>query len=195
MTNTVLIVGSAPCLYSDLERALTLRPFASLFLLNGASTCVERAENVVVGHVEKTNDFARERRRVFPNAPPCQLHSICDPRRVAEYRARYPSVDQWHAPERGITSGSLSLAIRIAFALGFKEAVLAGCPLDSSGYARDEARVVHAPSCLRLGLPENQSARIVRGYRENFAQLAAGEFKGRCWSMSGFTRACLGEPT
>lgn len=192
--STALVIGSAPCLWADTERALSLRPFASLFLVNGAATCVESAENVLAGHTEKAEDFARERRRVFPNAPPWRLHAACNPRRIAEYRAQYPSVTDWHNPEHGVCATSISLAVKIAFALGFDEAILAGAPLDSSGYAPAEARVRHANNCLRLGLPENQSARIVRSYRENFAQLAAGEFKGRCWSMSGFTRQVLGGP-
>src|ERR1700739_971912 len=72
--STILVVGSAPCLYDDVEAALKLRPFASLMLVNGACPAFENAEHMLCGHEEKASFFVRERRRVFPNAPPIEVH-------------------------------------------------------------------------------------------------------------------------
>lgn len=97
---------------------------------------------------------------------------------------------------------SASKAAKLGFILGFDEVILCGCPMDQPGYFPGEAKVPQHVSCLRIGdhgLAYNsqakvQETRIIRGYREKLKILAEGEFKGRVYSMSGFTRECLGPP-
>lgn len=177
-------------------------------LINGACTLVENAEYVLAGHTEKAEQFAAARRKEFPNAPPWQLLATVLPRHQKEAEAMYPSVTQWFGPEMGVCATSASKGVKIGFALGFDEAILCGCPMDGSGYAFGEAEVPQSPNCLRVGDPgvvkhlfgfdgkniKVQDTRIVRKYRESFKTLAETEFKGRVFSMSGFTRACCGEP-
>ena len=200
--NTMLVVGSAPCLYEDVERALKLRPLASLMLVNGACTAIENAEHVLAGHEEKAEFFARERRRVFPNAPPWKLHASSHSHRLACSRQLFPSVTDWHPHEIGVGATSASKAVKLAFILGATEVIMCGCPMDQPGYFPGEAKVPQHISCQRigdhgiargLGIPV-QETRIVKLYRSRFKELAETEFKGRVFSMSGFTREQLGSP-
>src|SRR6185437_2276606 len=198
---TMLVVGSAPCLFEDVERALKLRPLASLMLVNGACTAIENAEHVLAGHEEKAEMFAAERRRRFPNAPPWQLHACCNLKRLDMYRSMFPSVTRWWPHEKGTGATSASKAVRLCFDMGADEVILCGCPLDQPGYFPGEAKVHQQVSCerigdhgmSRIGIPV-QETRIIKAYRTRFKQLAEGEFKGKVFSMSGFTRECLGEP-
>lgn len=209
---TMLVVGSAPCLFDDVERALKLRPFASLMLVNGACTAFESAEHVLAGHEEKAEFFARERRERFPNAPPWKLHATSHPHRLACAKQLFPSVTNWWPHEVGVGATSASKGAKLAFFLGATEVILCGCPLDQPGYFPGEAKVPQHVACQRIGDHGNakdsrgmdvrngdklmpvQQMKIIKAYRSRFAELAAGEFKNRVFSMSGFTKACLGEP-
>lgn len=200
--STMLVVGSAPCLFDDIRRALDLRPFASVMLVNGACTAIENAEHVLAGHEEKAEFFARERRAKFPNAPPWRLHACTHPHRLAWAKQLFPSVTDWHPHETGVGATSASKGAKLAFILGATEAILCGCPMDQPGYFPGEAKVPQHISCQRigdhgiahgLGIPVQQT-RIVKAYRSRLKELAEGEFKGKVFSMSGFTRECLGEP-
>lgn len=210
---TMLVVGSAPCLFDDVERALYLRPFSELMLVNGACTAFETAEHVLAGHEEKAEFFARERRKKFPDAPPWRLHASSHPHRVECAKKLFPSVTDWHNHEIGIGATSASKAAKLCFILGATEVVLCGCPLDQPGYFAGEADVPQDIRCYRIGDHGNakdtrgreiisgtgkpaavQDMNIIKLYRSRFAELAAGEFKNRVFSMSGYTRDLLGEP-
>jgi hypothetical protein len=199
---TMLVVGSAPCLFADVEAALKLRPLASLMLVNGACTAIENAEHILAGHEEKAEFFARERRAKFPSAPPWKLHACTHPHRLACAKQLFPSVTDWHPHEIGVGATSASKAAKLAFLLGATEVILCGCPMDQPGYFHGEAKVPQHISCQRigdhgiahgLGIPV-QETRIVKAYRARLKELAETEFKGRVFSMSGFTRECLGAP-
>ena len=205
----MLVVGSAPCLYEDVERALKLRPFASMMLVNGACTAFENAEHMLAGHEEKAEFFARERGKKFPSASPIRVHGCCHPHRKEMMKGMFPSVTDWWPHEMGVGATSASKGAKIALQqLGATEVILCGCPMDQPGYFPGEAKVNQHIMCLRIGdhgkafnlfkqngepLPV-QEARIIKGYRANLKILAEGEFKGRVFSMSGFTREQLGEP-
>lgn len=202
MSGTLLVVGSAPCLFDDAARALELRPFAAKMLVNGACTAFENAEHVLAGHEEKAEFYARERNRVFPNARPWKMHACCHLHRVGMMRGMFPAVTDWHNHEVGAGATSASKAVRLGFLLGYDEVILCGCPMDQPGYFPGEAKVPHHIACERIGnhglspmlkIP-TQGTRIIKGYRANFQKLAEGEFKGKVWSMSGFTQECLGPP-
>ncbi len=170
-------------------------------LVNGACTAIENAEHVLAGHEEKAEFFARERRRVFPNAPPWRLHATTFPHRQAACKELFPSVTDWHNHEKGVGATSASKAAKICFDLGAKEVILCGCPLNEPGYFEGEAQVPQHIMCERIGdhgmsrtgIPVQQM-RIIKGYREKFKILAETEFKGKVFSMSGFTKDCLGLP-
>jgi len=199
---TLLVVGSAPCLFEDVARGLQLRPFASLMLVNGACTAFETAEHVLAGHEEKAEFFARARRERFPNAPPWRLHASTHPHRQKACKELFPSVTDWWPHEVGVAATSASKAAKIGFLLGYDEAILCGCPMNGSGYFAGEAEVPQHVNCLRIGdngmaygmqIPV-QEARIIQGYRAKLKILSEGEFKDKVFSMSGYSREVLGEP-
>lgn len=204
----MLVVGSAPCLFEDVKRALHVRPFASLMLVNGACTAIENAEHVLAGHEEKAEFFARERYKRFPNASPWRLHACCHKHRRAMMGQMFPSVTDWWPHEMGVGATSASKAAKLALILGATEVILCGCPLNQPGYFEGEAKVPQHIMCNRIGSHgkahglydssgrqlDVQETRIIKGYRANLKLLADGEFRGKVFSMSGFTRECLGSP-
>ena len=148
----MLVVGSAPCLYDDVERALALRPFAGLMLVNGACTAFENAEHMLCGHEEKAEFFVRERKAKFPHAQPIRVHACCNLKREAMYRGMFPSVTDWHPNETGVGATSASKAAKLAFILGADEVILCGSPLDQPGYFAGEAKVPQHIACQRIGI-------------------------------------------
>lgn len=220
--NTLLVVGSATCVREDVDRALALRPFASLMLVNGACTIFENAEHVLAGHTEKAKQFADARRAVFPNASPWRLHATClDKHRALEALA-HPYVTDWWSEKHNLGSTSIAKGASIGLCeLGFDEVILCGSPMDGSGYSPLEASadwqkktesgdlvkspwtIPQSPNCLRIGdsgkayghgTLEVQEAKIIKKYRAQYRELSLGVFKDRVFSMSGFTRECSGEP-
>ena len=214
---TMLVVGSAPCLYEDVEEALKLRPLAEVMLINGACTAIEDAGHVLAGHEEKCEFFAEARKKAFPNAKPWRLHANTMDHRRNEMKHLCPSVTDWWPFERGIGATSASKAAKIAKMMGFDEVILCGSPLDDSGYFEGEGKgIPQNRSCLRVGdsgfsshitpyhtgqystapgtVMRVQESKVVQSYRTRFRQLAEGEFKNWVYSMSGFTREILGYP-
>lgn len=211
--NTMLVVGSAPCLFDDVEAALKLRPFASIMTVNGACTAIENVEHMLCGHEEKAAQFVRERKKAFPNAMPVRVHASTHKHRLATAKEMLPDVTDWWPHEVGVGATSASKAAKICFMMGATEVILCGCPMDQPGYFPGEAKVQQDTRCMRIGdhgnikgpggrdlkngygEPEKvQDRAVIKGYREKLKILAEGEFKGRVFSMSGFTRKCLGPP-
>ena len=191
----LLVVGSAPCLHDDLKAARDLYPDAHVMLVNGACVAVEEAEHVLAGHREKAEQFAEARRTVFPFAMPWRLHA--NGRKLDAYRkAQTPSVTDWWGVEMSTGATSIGKGARIGLALGYSPIILCGAPMDGSGYFPREPVVGKSirHDCRRIGHADQQSHRTIQGYRAKFVRLAAGEFKGKVFSMSGFTRECLGHP-
>jgi hypothetical protein len=180
-------------LHADIAAARLLRPGAEVMLINGASAAVERAEHVLAGHTAKAEWFVAARHGSFPDAQPFRVHATWHVRSSPFPVEQYPSVTDWHTSEMNSGATSAGKAIRICLrALGADEVILCGVPLDGSGYSEREARVPH--DCKRVGDPKAQMAPPVLRYRTRFAELAQTEWKGRVFSMSGFTRKCLGPP-
>lgn len=217
---TFLVIGSAPGLFEDVTKALQLRPFAEGILVNGACAALDWPEHQLCGHEEKTAQFVAARLAAFPNRPCKYVHATYpklggpkpDDVRKAEYARMFPQVTNWWPLDMGGHAGSAGKAINIARALGADEVILCGCPYDGSGYFEGEGKgISQSMNCLRIGdgglargYPKPgtdgrewmrvQDTRIVKGYREHFARLAKTVFASGVFSMSGFTRECVGEP-
>lgn len=191
---TLFVVGSAPCLFEDVALASKQFPAHELMLVNGACTAIEDAEHVLAGHTTKAEVFAKARRERFPLAKPWRLHAnfVLTNANGKYPRKEYPSVTDWWPGAFSTGATSAAKAARIGLAMGFERVILCGCPLDGSGYAPAEAKIAH--DCFRVGDPTKQNAPIVESYKRKMAKLAEGEFKGRVFSMSGYTRALLGAP-
>lgn len=193
----LLVVGSAPCLFKDIEHALRIYSTAHIMLVNGACVSVEEAQHVLAGHTNKAEQWAAARRNAFPNANPWCLHANWgNPATLPDARKEYPSVTDWWGKDMSTGATSVGKAARIGLAMGYAPIVICGAPMDGTGYFVGESesggKIKH--DCLRIGDSTNQDARVIQGYRDKFARLAEGEFKGKVFSMSGFTRSCLGAP-
>lgn len=189
----LLAVGSAPCIHDDVDKALGLYPAAELMLINGACSAIEHAGHVLAGHTAKAEEFAAARRAAFPHAV-WRLHANWNVPRKGIPRSVYPSVTDWWGPEVSSGATSAGKAAMIGLAMGFERIVLCGCPMDGSGYTFDEAQVSQDPACRRVGDPKAQNVKIIKRYRDTMARLAQTTFKGRVFSMSGFTKQVLGAP-
>ncbi len=192
----LLVVGSAPGLYADLAAAQALCDDFEVMLVNGAGAAVEAAQHVLAGHTDKAEEFVSARDKAFPLALPYRVHATYDARRGRSPLGNYPSVTDWW-PQGQFSSGATSAgkAARIGLALGFGRVILCGCPMDGSGYFPGEsAGIPQLRACQRIGDPAKQQASTIRRYKDRMAELAAGEFKGLVFSMSGWTREVLGAP-
>lgn len=192
----LFVVGSAPCLYDDIEKARELFPDAETMLVNGACVAIENAEHVLAGHASKAEEFAAARRATFPNAKPWRLHAS----RLLNRKPYpdYPSVTDWHEAEMSSGATSAGKAALIGLKLGYAPIVLCGCPMDGSGYFPGEsekgASIKHEKACQRIGDAKMQDRRTIVRYREKMRSLALTTFQGKVFSMSGFTREVLGFP-
>lgn len=198
----LLVVGSAPCALEDLGRAKDCYPDHEIMLVNGACTLVEKAEHMLAGHTTKVKEFKWARQSAFPNAPLPKIHaSWAMPsrhRRVEDQqralRRDFPDVDVWWGGDVSSGATSAGKAALIGLRLGFGTIVLCGCPMDGSGYHPGEAKVTVEAGMQRVGDPKMQQRATIRRYRDRMANLAMGDFRGRVYSMSGYTRQVLGEP-
>lgn len=173
---------------------MELRPLAAVMLVNGACTALERVEHVLAGHSYKCEEFAAARRKTFPNAPPWRLHATITQKHLAEAGVVFPSVSDWWDKTFCHGSTSISKGVDIGMrGLGFEEIIICGAPLDGSGYFPGEATT--SIDCHRVGDPAMQKHRVIEGYRRKFRDTFTPMYRGKpVYSMSGFTRTCLGEP-
>jgi hypothetical protein len=186
----LLAVGSAPCLFDDVQGALELYPEASLMLINGAWTAYRNAEHLLAGHTSKAHLFMAERLRALPGAPPARVHATLS---YPAQRQENPLVTDWWGQDKVTGATSAGKAARIGLAMGYDRIVLCGCPMDSdAGYWEGEAKVPH-DGCPRFNTPDPRNA--VKRYRAKLAVLAKQEpFKSQVFSMSGYSRSVLGAP-
>lgn len=194
-----IVIGSAPCAHDDLERALELYPGAFLIAVNGACTMVEDLDAMVAGHTVKAPQFAAKRLEAFPRGPtPECWASWSGP--VLRHKNRippaqeFPMVTRWFDVSHSTGATSAGKAAKMALTAGYGPVILAGCPLDNSGYSFDEAQVKHEASCKRVGDPRWNAHKTILRYREAMAKHAASDFKGKVFSMSGYTQKLLGSP-
>lgn len=194
-----VVVGSAPCAHEDLEAALRLLEDPLLIAVNGACTMIEDLDVMVAGHTSKAPQFVRARQEAFPDAPmPEVWANYALPLKRHPNRkyptAEYPMVTRWFDATHSLGATSASKAAKMGLTAGYGPIVLAGCPLDASGYSFDEARVKHEASCKRVGDKQWDQHKTILRYRAAMAKLAEGEFKGKVFSISGYSRQVLGGP-
>jgi hypothetical protein len=197
----LLVVGSAPCALEDLAAARKLYPSHEVMLVNGACTLVERAEHMLAGHTTKAKQFKWARQAAFPNAPMPRIHANwarpAPKKRPTDDRTprrEFPDVTDWWGPDVSSGATSAGKAAMIGLQMGFDVIVLCGCPMDGSGYHPAEGKVSQEAGMQRIGDPKMQQRSTIRRYRDKMASLALGMFKGKVFSMSGYTRQVLGEP-
>lgn len=168
--------------------------------INEAAGALEHVDHVLAGHTVKAEAFAAYRHEKFPDCKPFRVHANwAQPKEPIPYD-EHPSVTDWWG--RDVSSGATSAgkAIRIGFKMMYKVIILCGCPMNGSGYFNPhETDQFQKPfwkygKCKRVGDADQQKYRGIVRYREKFKELAETEWKGKVFSMSGYTRECLGAP-
>lgn len=182
---TAIIVGAAPCLFDDLSAAIELRPDSTIFALNEVGMALPHIDHLFCGHYYKTPFFMAGRLKKYPETDPYLVHACWQ-----EGRMRVECVDYWW---QNVASSGTSAwtCVRIARAMGFSEIILAGCPLDTSGYFNDWNTHKSDEGVPRVGYDDKHTT--TRNYRHIFAQCAKTEGK-KVYSMSGYSRELLGVP-
>jgi glycosyl transferase/beta-hydroxylase protein BlmF len=188
---TLLVVGSGPGAMDEYVEARHYRPEAMVATLGHAAGMV-KADFVVTDHYEVHEDL-RELQSKF--GPDFTTHCT----RCSNWHA-WPAVDYWWDWVRAAAT-SAETAIRIGLSMGFGEIILCGCPLEASAITHPAQRAKDGdewppPRDMEKYSPKpgwNTSEEILESYQTNFF-LRADEWRGKVFSMSGFTRNVLGSP-
>jgi hypothetical protein len=192
--------GGAPCVFEDIAAIRKLYPNADTITINEACGGVENIQHMLAGHTVKAEAFVEYRREKFPDwEQPIEVHASYHRLNEAP-RDQYPSVTHWWGGDVITGASSAGKAIQIGLKLGYKPIVLAGCPMNGSGYFnpnetdRFQKQFMVYGKCRRIGDAKEQGHRSIEKYREKFKLLADTEWKGKVFSVSGYTRECLGAP-
>lgn len=172
MAGIAIVVGSAPVLYDDLGALGDTVRGAVLFAVNDMTALYPGIIHHGVSH--------HPEKLVLWHALRSHLtgHPKGEGRVVTHASKAHDGIDRvwpaFHAP------GSSSLfAVRVAMALGHREVIVCGVPLDGSGY---------------LWGPRAAGAYDYTPYRKAWVR-AQDELRGRVTAPSGFIRDLLGAPT
>lgn len=189
VAKTLIVLGSAPCLYADLDAALLLRPGAHVMAVNEACGAVEHIHHMLAGHCDKAQMFREYRAKKFPSSQPVPVHAT----QRADMPLHYPVDYWWHEAKVGGTSAWK--AARIGVGMGYEEIIMAGCPLDLSGYFNPKETRGFKHECRRVGEPldDGSPSQLTIRYRKEFLRNAE-QFGHNVRSMSGWSRDILGAP-
>lgn len=182
---TVIVVGAAPCVFEDVVLAKRLRPGAELMALNEAGGAFRHIAHLYAGHHDKAAQFLAYRVGKGLPAHGFPIHACWAPKRKMPACVTH----QWSGAATGGTSALT--AARIGLALGYGEVILAGCPLEATGYFNEaETDAMEHDGCPRVGRGGKLDM-----YRKRFLADLANRGRAGLYSMSGWTREQLGAPT
>lgn len=189
---TLLVLGSAEGGVSELREVMRSYPIHKIAAVGHASG-LSRADFVISDHYEVHEELRRLQDEIGGNG--YTTH--------ATYTAKakhYPAIDHWwNWPRSNCTS--MWTAVRIGIYTGFKHIILCGCPL-TFGNIQHPSQIekdgdvwppARSPNCLRQRPGWETSEDILQQFRMWFVSQCL-EFKGRVFSMSGFTKDVLGAP-
>jgi len=182
---TLAIVGSAPSWKKDFDWVKKNRPEYRVMTIGHAAGFVQ-ADFVVTDHYEVHSILTKLQLQFHD-----QFTQHCT--RCSFWQRFTKWVDYWWDWERSDCS-SVHTAIRIGLAMGFTEIILCGSPLE-------HAKIQHKEQIKKDGAdwppPNTEGGRgsddQLGWYQENF-QKHVPEWKGKVFSLSGFTREQLGGP-
>lgn len=189
---TLLIIGSAPCVYDDLAAARAERPHAIVMAINEAVkvTCPNFIASL---HCEKMAAFNALAVKEFGNKI-WSTHSGNVTARGDE-RGNFDAVDYWWPTMKHCGGTSAWAGAMIGAALGFKEIIMCGCPMNGGdGYFNAGSTAPSTPSDPRFGEKPPHSSLIAAAH-DHIRKHAKTPEAAMVRSMSGFTRDTLGGPS
>lgn len=176
----VLVCGSAPCLFRDMDKALRARPDATIIAINDVAGYIN-AEFVTSIHCEKMQEFrAKSINKKIKTLSGGIYNAACD-------------VDHWFSScnSGGTSAGS---ALKIARKMGFDEIILCGCPMNGGdGYFYRRAKPTQFLMQKRFGDASPRSSSVV-AHQMNLRYEMEGNGYNMVKSMSGFTAELFGKP-
>jgi hypothetical protein len=175
MMRKALVLGSALCLWKDIEAALDLSEFDGVVAAKGAGL---RYPGVIDSWVSLHPDFFLKdvplRLRLgYPAALELVGHEGCNTQGVdGLIKLPYKFEGQRHSGSSGL------FAIKRSFELGFDKVVLCGMPIDREAGKLDRGPVWQGSMNFRKGFEE-----------------ALPHLRDRVRSMGGWTKGLLGAPS
>lgn len=168
-TGTCIVAGSAWCLEDDLERARSLIGDVPVVAVNGAASLV-KAVMLVSQHPDRFEVLGWRRKQIALYGNAFTTHAP---------GTGGHGVDYWWPIRKG--GGSAWCARKIASLVGFSRVILCGCPMEPGPYVGNHnlGGFMH-----RQDVVDELMSQIERDSQWH---------EGAC-SMSGKTRALLGEP-
>lgn len=182
---TLIVLGSAPCVFDDYHRISPHRPGAMLAGINEGAG-VAPVDFIMTMHGEHMERFIGLRAQ-FPGR--FTKHAVMAHKIGMHDFGKYP-VDYWWDAHSGASSAGS--AVFIANMMGFDEVILCGCPLTGGDgyYCETKGSTTEDP---RIGYSSRESG-MMRSYRINFAAYAKRPDFQHVYSMSGHTAEVLGLP-
>ena len=184
MSGTLIIAGAAPRVFEDVQRARSVRPGAPLMALNEVGAAFKDIAHLYAGHHNKAALYLSYRESKGFSGVGFPIHACW------AHNRKMPAcvTHQWSGAATGGTSALT--AARVALAMGYTEVILAGCPLDDSGYFNPkETDALDHDGCPRVGYGQK-----LRMYRHRFMADINARGRDGIVSMSGWTWEVLGGP-
>lgn len=166
MAGVAVVVGAGRSVWDDLRTIQRLVPAPTMFAVNDMIVHAPTVQHAVSHHPEKVPHWAALRREKV----------------ITHASAPGSGVDHsWPQFRDGRSGSSALLATRIALELGYGRVIVAGVPLDASGYVWSDP---HATQ------PARNFARYRQGWQDQISLL-----RGRVFAVSGYLMDLLGPPS
>lgn len=187
-SGTLIVLGSAEGALKELDEIRGRRP-NSMVAAVGHAAGFTKVDFVFSDHYEM-HEYLRNLQNEFGDTHYSTHCSMCS------RAASYPAVDYWwNWPRPPCTSAWT--AIRFGLHVGFDEIVLCGVPMEFGQIQHPEQREkdgdVWPPPREGKRIGRQESDEVLRIFQTEFVRHCL-EFKGKVFSMSGYTRAVLGAP-
>ena len=181
-----LVVGYAPDVRSDVERARALRPDAVMLGVKYAACLYPEIEHVWTQHLEQAvNIKERAPRPVSVHARPKGMQKKWS---IYVFGKTDDGVDYiWPELDWVCGSSGFAAALWARHGMGFDEVIMCGLPMQDRDYIADVAS-------FKPMLPEENFRPAIKHWHNSIAVIKARGQTAGITSMSGFTREALGAP-
>ena len=190
----LLVVGSAPCLFNDVQKAVAAchakRIGYDVMAINEAAGALE-VDHIATMHAENMRLFRMKQAYLRGKDKHFTTHAV-DRIESGMKFGDYAAVDHfWNGANSCATSAFAG--VKIGFLMGYEKIVLCGCPMNGGdGYYNDGETDPGSVVNPRFGFLDPEKG-VVRSWKESAANYAE-DFKDHIWSMSGYTREIMGVP-
>ena len=184
---TLLCAGTGPTFESDWLKATEKYPDAKIASVGYAAGIVP-ADFVFSDHYEVHAELAEIRKKLEPEKP--WTHHCPEIMLGAMAEFNLPNMTWWDWSRSDATS--IESAMRFGACTGFEKVVLCGCPLVKAPVSTVR-QVIKDGQVWPPPTKRNSSDEKLNMFRTALVSIAA-QYKGRVFSMSGFTRDIFGLP-